>query len=616
MNGTTATNNPNPNPIPNATALTGVAASGKPLVGATVTIKDSTGKQSTATTTSTGSFSVDTTGMTAPVLVKTTGGGTTFFSASPDTTGNVNVHQVSNSIVQTYYQAQNLNPDTVISAAGIPAALPSRAELNNLQGIVQNDLRPALQAADVDVTTFDLLKTPFLANNANFDKVLDGTTIGTNGLDFTATISGVTVAVTINLDADANGVKGDAKVTATTTDGAGHSSSASADVQIAPASQQSDHASAVAGVEDLLRRFTARLTAKRGTATAADFTEFLDDESQDDGRNKAQEAASFADSANTSFTGTTISFVELVDIEKFVADTSSARRDQLFTRAKVRFVPASGSPFTQVFGNREGFDSLVFRRQADGSWRFYGNRDVYSMRVRSRFIMAGGGTIGSPNGSNLDINSNRVPRNAVNSVNVTGPANSLPTVEPTCTNPPAKPLNQSSVNLIKTPRNQDGVDVDIFSLTACGGGGERVTSNPPSGTEYTFTFATGSGNVVQKAKIHASSNDTFTVTSLTDSAGTSFLGNPKCSAVAGKTLTAVWTRPSTFSVKDVNIYAFAANGSSLQGSDGPQLDPAALTGSITVPAMVNGMAPTNCGVTVSYSNLDGAQTEVQFNWGP
>ena len=78
-------------------SVRGTASMGSPIVGATVTLKDSTGKSTTATTASDGTYTLNTSGMTPPYFVQVvTTSGTTFYSVSADalasTTINTTLH--------------------------------------------------------------------------------------------------------------------------------------------------------------------------------------------------------------------------------------------------------------------------------------------------------------------------------------------------------------------------------------------------------------------------------------------------------------------------------------------------------------------------------------------
>src|ERR1700733_5617805 len=96
---------------PTAGTLTGVAAQGSPITGATVTVAGASGGSATAATTTdvNGNYTVDTTGLTPPFLVKVSGGTATatLFSVAPVVNSTANVTPYSNLLVSLYYQAQS-----------------------------------------------------------------------------------------------------------------------------------------------------------------------------------------------------------------------------------------------------------------------------------------------------------------------------------------------------------------------------------------------------------------------------------------------------------------------------------------------------------------------------
>ncbi|MBV8466298.1 MAG: hypothetical protein JO218_10170, partial [Burkholderiales bacterium] len=87
----------------------GTVATGKPLVGATVTIKDAKGASRKGTTVADGSYLIDTSGMTSPYLVQAVpASGSGVYSVSADTNAytTMNVTPLTDLMVRTWYGVQ------------------------------------------------------------------------------------------------------------------------------------------------------------------------------------------------------------------------------------------------------------------------------------------------------------------------------------------------------------------------------------------------------------------------------------------------------------------------------------------------------------------------------
>src|SRR5262245_10483366 len=93
-------------PPPPPTTLSGVAATGAPLAGATVVLKDRNGTTRQVTTANDGTFTVDVTTLTAPFLLQVTGsGGSPVLFSAATASGTTNVHPYTDLAVRAYYQA-------------------------------------------------------------------------------------------------------------------------------------------------------------------------------------------------------------------------------------------------------------------------------------------------------------------------------------------------------------------------------------------------------------------------------------------------------------------------------------------------------------------------------
>lgn len=155
-----------------ANLVTGVAASGAPVFGV-ITLKDSSTPpvEHQATTASDGSFAFNTTGLTAPFILKMTNGATTMYSwaneggitnITPLTTIVVSIAAGGVDLAALYANATHA--DMVATAAKIALAVST----------LQSVLDPMLAQYGV---TGSILNTAFDANHTGLDALLDGTKV-------------------------------------------------------------------------------------------------------------------------------------------------------------------------------------------------------------------------------------------------------------------------------------------------------------------------------------------------------------------------------------------------------------------------------------------------------
>ncbi|MEC5396258.1 GDSL-type esterase/lipase family protein [Uliginosibacterium sp. H1] len=165
---------------PTATTLTGVAATGKAMAGATIKVYDATGATRSATAAANGTYSVDVGGLTAPLLIvatQKTDSHTLELTSivGAVTTGastNANVNQLTDRIVSDVATANALKgaPGLIAQGktAGITAAQITTAT-NDTRALVQ----AALTAAGIgNAATLDPVAVKMVVGDS-FDKVLD-----------------------------------------------------------------------------------------------------------------------------------------------------------------------------------------------------------------------------------------------------------------------------------------------------------------------------------------------------------------------------------------------------------------------------------------------------------
>ena len=173
------------------TTLTGTAATGAALTNAKVTVKDSKGASKTATADANGNFSVDVTGMTAPLIIQAVSqdGGKTFYAIS-QTIPESNVINVT-SITDSLARASGSAPSVVFADPATKLASVDFAKLKTAQDNLKTALTAYLTTLGIPATT-DLTTTAFSADNTKVDALLDCLSSASGTLSVKASCSGGT----------------------------------------------------------------------------------------------------------------------------------------------------------------------------------------------------------------------------------------------------------------------------------------------------------------------------------------------------------------------------------------------------------------------------------------
>ena len=169
---TTTTTPTTPTTTSTTTILTGTAATGAALASAKITVKDSKGASKTATADANGNFSVDVTGMTAPLIIQAVSqdASKTLYAIS-QTIPESNVVNVT-SITDSLAQASGSAPSAVFAEPAAKLASVDFAKLKTAQDNLKTALDGYLKALGVSTTT-DLVTSAFSANNSKVDALLD-----------------------------------------------------------------------------------------------------------------------------------------------------------------------------------------------------------------------------------------------------------------------------------------------------------------------------------------------------------------------------------------------------------------------------------------------------------
>ena len=178
-----------------STTLTGTAATGAALVGAEITVKDSKGASKTATADANGNFSVDVTGMTAPLIIRAVDlyAEQTYY-AMAQTIPASNVINVT-SITDSLAQASGQTPSVVFADPAANFASVDFAKTATAQNNLKTALSNYMQGLGID-STVDFTTTAFSVDNTKVDALLDCLSrVGGGRLSVKASCAGSTAAV-------------------------------------------------------------------------------------------------------------------------------------------------------------------------------------------------------------------------------------------------------------------------------------------------------------------------------------------------------------------------------------------------------------------------------------
>lgn len=391
-------------PTPAATLLSGVAATGGALAGATVTVIDSdasTADKSVSTGTD-GAYTVDVSGLKAPLLLKVNatvqGSALELVAVVPNlslaASNTANITPLTNAVAALI--APGGDTSALASADALKAL--SVANLSNASTLLVNTLAgdPAIKAALGN--GFDPLTTAFLANGSGIDGVLDK-------LDISVTGSSVSIT---NLAAPATDSGNAAAVTLTPAQAATPDKP-----PVLPPSSDSANLPGAADLAAIAAKFEAcfalplaqRVTMDTaGTVTSvAAACNFAAADWRSGGRNWVQNVGQFT-FAKAYLSGAKVGKgqIALALPPANLTDPKTFKHPYCNTRpcAVVRF------PYTTASGFTVNNDFLLAK--IDSAWTLVGNQSPYNVYVEPRLIRYAEQNTSVPNGGNAYFYTPRV----------------------------------------------------------------------------------------------------------------------------------------------------------------------------------------------------------------
>ena len=157
--------------------LSGTAATGAPMAGASIEVYNSSGiKVATATADSSGKYTSSALLGEGPYVIKATSGTTELYSVQSSADGSVvNVTPLSN-LVATLLSPTG-NAANLVDEFGADKTLLSSTGINDKKAIVKSIAAPVATAIGLD-PNFDVINTAMVANGTGLDQVLDTVSIG------------------------------------------------------------------------------------------------------------------------------------------------------------------------------------------------------------------------------------------------------------------------------------------------------------------------------------------------------------------------------------------------------------------------------------------------------
>ena len=556
-------------------AISGVAAVGSAISGATITLVDSTGKTTSTTTAGDGSYTLITTGFTPPFLVSVqVDVNDTLYSVSADATPTViNVDPLTDLIIRSWYSVQGVDVADGFADPGTNTP-PTPDQVQIISNVVVNVTALWLQDADVDTSTFNPINTPFSANGSGVDLVLDQTTINTDTGTITITDGTTTQSSTVTYDTGTSSMAVD-----TTTTGPGGSSSSSTGTVVPTSSQQT----ALDAINATLTGFSNTITNEGSNLVAADLLPYLDDNLLDEGLNKTL----FADSIANDLRGPSFA----AQVESILAlDTGTGLATVNFT-------------VTRTQGDNSETQNIVFffKQQGDNSWLFFGDQLPAKLDVHSE-MRTNQGAFAEDDGPDINVDIRPV-KGLYSGITIDGGDVFDNT---------ALSKNGTEVDIFTpdpaVPGTTVEVDRDEFFQTS-----GVLNSLVPAGTAMTVTLTPVSGPPAQYiVHTNAFTTEAISITNLSSSS--------IADANLGSTLHVEWTLPKTFAIARVKLSVNVFTGDQTQNTtlscdtDGPILSITSSSGDLTMPSTCAGLPVLQANVNLNVVGVNGEQETVIYQF--
>lgn len=330
-------------------SLTGTAAVGAPLAGATVVLKDSTGKTLTQTAGADGTYTfADVSGLTAPLMLQATGtaGGTNYTLHSvletAPASGVSGIINVSPQTDAATAQALGAEPATVFADAAQIKTIDA-TKLADAKARLNAALADVLTALGKDPKTVDVFTTAFKADNTGLDKLLDLVSVNN-----AATSSGQAMQVTYKGTQVSTTIAPDATPTAVTP------------LAVTAATLKADASLDTSGIKTMVSSFNA-LTDTADRIKSAAMLDVFDTDYLDDGKNRATQIADIAD------------YAVGIQLSSYVLNGCDTSTTPVVCQGQATLTRTDKS--TETF-------PMPVKLGTDGKWRAYGNQAPFEFELK------------------------------------------------------------------------------------------------------------------------------------------------------------------------------------------------------------------------------------------
>lgn len=552
---------------PSGAHVTGTAAMGGPIAGATVTAKDQTGATASATTDASGKFSVDVGALAGPFLLEVAPPGHAALFGYAPAPGAANVDPFTSLVVDLVYQVHGTTVADAFAALSPSSPAPAPIEVQTVASLAPNMLATWLQTAGVPLATFDVMAGGFVADHNGFDQVLDRTTTGGD----TVTISDGTTTQTIVLAAAPSG-----QVTASsTTVGPSGTTSTLDSVQVPGTSGAQALVACAATALDQLKQV---VNDKGQALTDQDVLPLFAPDYLNEGGARALGAAGFA----TNFRGATIATATIDRVVSYDAVAQVIGVDVLLTGSNG--------------GRAASFRTVLFFSEEGSSCLLYGDQRVITMQHPVQLETRTDSNLVGPDMTYLSINvQTDAPTGTISDVFVTGgPFNdTLLAKNPFTTSEILRPTPTTTL---------------IYVSDGFGDNPGPQTTLPPPGSVFTFTvLRPGVPMVTYSVATTSVSGEAI---QYTVSPATHTLAN-----IIGKTLTVTWQLPRTYASTQIQLGGSVRDAQTEVFIDGT-IDAGGTSGTIAFPATLptNGNTVVGAGMNLSITGPNGERGLVVYGF--
>lgn len=568
-------------PLP--TVVTGTVATGKPLAGAEVWLKDSAGKAASAMTASDGTFSIKTIGLTPPYLLKVTGASGNLYSVSDDDKASttINVTTVTDLVARTWFTLNGTG--SLDSAFQNPSGItwPKPSQIDSVEQFMNGVLALWLKESGVDPAKSHPISTPFQADGRGVDHVLDMMTVHGSVITITGTVATAATAKPASGSLPPNAPSetrtqttvltydtGAKTVTAESTVTMGDAKSETQVTSVVPTTSAAD--TAIADISATLKAMADVANSKGQSIQAEDLLPYLDPQTLAEGINQQELAALMAAQLRNT---TTTQGAFLVRLDQLDTTNGTAR---------------GVVGWSETQGDQTSANYLETRfRLVNGKWLYGGDGYPCDIDVG---VSNDSEVSGADMASGITLSATADCRKgAYTRVTVSGG----PWLDQEL------PVGGILVNEIDIESETRGLWIDGAGIV------------PAAGTAFTFKLYAPDGSTSEYQKRANGIVDGATIVFNSD-IGTS------AAAIIGTTVTQTWYLPPIFVIDRLRFGASIATGPYGNPATvecdvyGPPVSPTSTGASIAIPATCDGLPVTNLSISIRAFGINGEVTGSRY----